>query len=94
MRSNQLSLQNHNIMKKEKNQVVNPVKFEGVSFYPASVKGKTLEEFQKHESHVGLSKSQLAEAYEILTKTKIFTTGVIETKDSEVVHPSANVAKK
>ncbi len=68
-------------MKKEKAQVQNPVKFEGVSFYPGAVKGKTLDQFLKHESHVGLSKAQLTEAYEILTKTKIFTTGVIETKD-------------
>lgn len=56
-------------MKKNKNETVKPIIFEGISFYPASVKGKTLQQFSEHEKHHNLSKEKLKEVYELLTGT-------------------------
>jgi hypothetical protein len=44
--------------------------FELVNFYPASYEGKTIEEFVKHESHVGLSEKKLKEIYRLLNPKK------------------------
>ena len=53
--------------------------FNQISFNEDYWKGKTEEEFIAHESHWGLTKSQLKEAYSLLNKKKVVNKSPVDT---------------